>query len=977
MNRVLEAIKGNRCVLVFGGRALADAATLGELRHRGAIPAVVLTGEAPAPARRLSAEALAPAIMQEGGVICLIEADGNDSVGLTELARIVQGGTHKPRLVGVGRAFNVFSLPDVIKLLKWEHEKAKPKDFLFTLPVPAAPAPVAAAPVAEAKKKGGAPRIAFVGREEELAWLAERTSGPVVVSGPLGVGKRWLVEKALSGATDRAPDFVLGWGSEADALYARLAMLASEAGDDRLGEALKKPSERPAPAALAALAVESLANVKATLVIDRLDTAMRRDGTFHRESRLELLLKALLLGKYSARVIFVSTIRPRFYREGEGIDLPALELGGLKGKELHEIFDAYRVEDFARDNFGPISQRIHGHGLAARLFAVAVRDPETRDELMESARFMQMEDVSDLDGVRRRIDKTLKDLSDEERHDLTLLAHFRIPFTATEAELTGVKRESRLALLAKGLLDMVPDEGRERTFYVHRLIDAQLPARETSLFDLLQALGDQYVAASAKEKGSKQLALAQEGNRLLYEAHRTRDRARMPYPDHDGALEAIRGLVRGKKARPDLAEVKIAEVLKLDPANTEVALLRIELLQEKNLKAQEIAAAYAELAALAPTPEVFHLECNFCEKRGGGRKYAVQALERGVAAFPENGRMMRRLAGLYADAGKAEKAVEVLKQAMALEPMMPDSYGLLGELYLSLGQEQWGNARDALAEARRLDPSNTLHMARLGALMIETAAGDNAVLDEAQKLLEEAVITDKKNYAAHLFLGRLLINRGGDLERADWLLKNAARLQERAAAPLVERARIASRKQLWPEAEAQLDKAQKMDVGDYHSYFARGEMFELRGYVFNAVPEYQKAQERTLPGSAGRALVEAAIDRCAQLIASGAAQELVKAAEAPPAEGETTAPQRNPGTTTKRRRRRGGKGRGNAEGVVEGGEAAEGGEVAEGGEAAPTEVAAPEAGEAPAADAGEAAPTEAGEAPAAEPAAEGSTDAAE
>ncbi len=937
MNRVEVAINEARCVLVFGARALTEAETLGELRRRGNLPAVVLGGDVPTGVHRVEESALAPALSREGGVICLVEPDGADSIGLGQLAAIVQNAAHKPRLVAVGRTFNPFALPSALRTLKFEHEKAKARDFLFKLPVPAAPAPAAAAaaaPAAEARKKSGAPRISFVGRDEELAWLAEHPTGPVVIVGAPGVGKRWLVEKALSGVTDRAPDFVLARGAEADSLYARIAGLGVDAGDKRLAEALQKPDQRPVPAALAALAAETLDAVSVTLVIERLELVMRRDGTFHRESRLELLLRALLTRPTKARVIFLTTIRPRFYREGEGSHLPVLELGGLKGKDLHEIFEAYRVEDFPRENFGPISQRIHGHPLAARLFAVAVRDPETRDEIMESTRFLAMENVNDVDPIRRRLEKAVKALSEEERRDLALLAHFRLPFTVAESEITGVKRESRLNLLAKGLLEMVPDETRDRTFFVHRLVSEQLPSREASLFDLLEALGDQYLAASGKEKGQKFLLLAQEGNRLLSEAHRVRNRRTMPFPDHDGPLEAIRGLVLSKKPRFDLAEQRIGEVLNSDPGNTEVALLKAAVMMEQNLKAGEIAAVFKDLATRVPTPEVFHLECNFAEKRGGGRNRAIDALERGVAAVPENGRMLRRLGGLLADAGKTERAIDVLKRAMELEPMMPDTYGLLGELHLKLGPDSWPAARDALAEARRLDPENTLHMARLGALMIETANGDEAALDEAQKLLDEAVQLDKKNYAAHLFLGRLLINRGADLERADWLLRVAAKLQDRAAAPHVERARIAARKQLWPEAEAVLDKAQKADPGDYHVFLARGEMFELRGLIFNAVPEFQKALERPI-GVAARAQIEAAIERCSQLIASGAAQEMAKAVENAEIIANGTAaarPQRDPGTTTKRRRNRGGRGKG---GAAAAGEAGGQGE-ASGGEAEPS-----------------------------------------
>ena len=283
------------------------------------MPSVVLGGDVPTGTQKLEEAALAPALSREGGVICLIEADGADSVGLGQLAAAVQNAPHKPRLVVVARAFNPFALPSALRTLKFEHEKGKPRDFLFRLPVPAPTAAnaAAAAPAPEPKKKSGAPRIAFVGREEELAWLGEHAAGPVVVVGPPGVGKRWLVEKALSGTEGRAPDFVLARGAEADSLYARIAGLGVDAGDKRLAEALQKPDQRPQPAALAALAAEVLATVPATLVIERLENVMRRDGTFHRESRLELLLRALLAGRYQARVIFCrpsargSTVRAR------------------------------------------------------------------------------------------------------------------------------------------------------------------------------------------------------------------------------------------------------------------------------------------------------------------------------------------------------------------------------------------------------------------------------------------------------------------------------------------------------------------------------------------------------------------------------------------------------------------------------------------------------------------------------------------
>ena len=285
--------------------------------------------------------------------------------------------------------------------------------------MPVAPAAVAAvaAPAEEPKKKtGGAPRVQFVGREEELAAAREilGTGGPVAIVGPQGSGKHWLVERALQGtAYRRIPDFHVGWGSEADSLLARLAMFGEKAGDRRLADALRSPDTRPPPAELVALAVEMLnlpAAADVVFVIDRLEHVMRRDGTFHRESRLEMILRALLVGSYAARVVFLTTIRPRFYREGEGANLRVIELGGLKGRELHEIFEAYRVEDFPREHFGDIINRVFGHPIAVRLFALAVRGTEDRNELMENKRFMQMADVGDLEPIRRRLQKAVEAL---------------------------------------------------------------------------------------------------------------------------------------------------------------------------------------------------------------------------------------------------------------------------------------------------------------------------------------------------------------------------------------------------------------------------------------------------------------------------------------------------------------------------------------------------------------------------------------
>ena len=932
MNRVETAIAAGRCVLVFGSRALQDVEALGELRRRGAIPSTVLVGDPPSPALPLGPDVLAPALTKEGGVIVLVEADTLDAAGLATLAAMVQSAPHKPRLVVAARAFNPFMLPTPLRLLKFEHEKFRAKDFLQSLPVPApvvvATAAAAVAVVAEEPKKktGGAPKVQFVGREEELAALKGflATGGPIAVVGPQGIGKHWLVDRALQGGPyRRLPDFHVGWGSEGDSLLARLAMFGEKAGDRRLADLLRSPGTRPPPAEIVALAVEMLnlpAAADVVFVIDRLEHVMRRDGTFHRESRLEMVLRALLTGTYAARVVFLTTIRPRFYREGEGANLRVLDLAGLKGRELHEIFEAYRVDDFPREHFGDIINRVYGHPVAVRLFALAVRGAEDRAELMDNKRFMQMADVGDLEPLRRRFQKAVEALPEDERRALGVLAHFRLPFTAAEAEELGYDRRMRLALLGRGVIESGLEETGDRTFRVHPLVQAALSDRETSDFQLFERLGEGTLNKASRAEGLERLALAQEGNRLLFAAHRIRNRMRVPYPDHDPALESLRGLIRSKKPRLDLAEQRLAECLNLDPTNPELLLMRAELLIAKKATPELIQAAYDEAAQAAPTPEVFHQEATWHQAKTSGRGKAAAALEKAVALFPNSGRLRRRLAGILVDQNKLDEAVEMLKAAMELEPMMPDSYGLLGEIHLIRGPTWYDAAEEALMEARRLDPDNALHMARLGALLVERAEADPTRREEAIRLLESAISADGKNYLSHLYLGRMLVDglsapsEDGappdpiQVDRADYLLKKAAKLEERAALPLVERARIAILRKEWGEADQLLEKAMRLEPACHEAFNVRGAMLMAQGHIFPALSEFQRALERSPKESKARPAYERSIAQCRVLIESGAAIEMAKQAEASGLAAPEVRPhdavRREPGKTTRRRRGR-------------------------------------------------------------------------
>ena len=111
------------------------------------------------------------------------------------------------------------------------------KSVIRDLPIPPAAesVPAPALPTGGKSKKAGASdavRFVFAGREDEVAALGEMLGegGPIVVSGPRGMGRTQIVEHAIaaSGLT-RLPELRLGRGSGFDTLIGRIAEIGKAA----------------------------------------------------------------------------------------------------------------------------------------------------------------------------------------------------------------------------------------------------------------------------------------------------------------------------------------------------------------------------------------------------------------------------------------------------------------------------------------------------------------------------------------------------------------------------------------------------------------------------------------------------------------------------------------------------------------------------------------------------------------------------
>lgn len=860
MGRVEKAIEAGRCSIAVGGALLRDPEVMLALTRRAALTPMALAGPTVAPLVAVSPEGVARAIAQPGGILVLVEPENVDATGVKTLGELLQRARHRPDVVVVSRSWNPFAFGQALAGLRVAHEKGKGKAFIETLPEPPADeagvdASDAIAKVAKAGTEIPAPRFTFVGRDEEVEALTGLLAqgGPLVLSGPPGVGRTLVLEHAAKrSGLQRLPDFWLGWGSGADQLTARIAAIGQEVGDARLADLVKGPHSA---ADVARVAVEVLSNeaLKGKLfVVHELEIGLGRDHDFFRRSRLELLLVALLTGTAALPVVFVSTRHPTFHREGEGANLRKLEIGGVKGRFLHEIFEACKAVEFPREKFGPISERIHGHCLAAKTFAIATRVRQDGAELPDEPKFLAMETVADTTPISKQLAKRIEKLPEALRTVLARLAHLRIPVDGSMlTNELGVSRTARLELLAQGLLEIVGTE-EEKRFRVHPMVRRELGWREITDFDVSARLADLFAELAKKATGLHKLQLEQEQSRFAAAARKPQLRPKLDLPDHDMALESVEALIRSKQPKLDLAEQRLNEILKQDPTNADAWLFRLELATHADeARTEGIEALLDEAMTANPVPELVQQAVSFLLSRRQ-RPRAIVVLEKGLAVFPDESRLHTRLAAVLLRQGRRNEAVDHLKRAMELEPMLPDSYGLLGMAKRDGGREAVGEAEGLLREAVRLAPDDPVQVSRLVDLLLERARVEvdqqKALREEAKKLLDDAVKGDRRAPEACLLYATLLREEGGDLERAAWFLAQARKAtdrgHERSRRIVVERALVDMAKGELDGAENALRQHIGKDPSHARAFAALGHVLEAREQFIPAHAEYLRAKER-------------------------------------------------------------------------------------------------------------------------------------
>jgi len=190
----------------------------------------------------------------------------------------------------------------------------------------------------------------------------------------------------------------------------------------------------------------------------------------------------------------------------------------------------------------------------------------------------------------------------------------------------------------------------------------------------------------------------------------------------------------------------------------------------------EAIAAYEQALDLEPHQVPLYLELARLLTLSGRAERGLEMARQALLRQPENAMAWALLGMAYDWLGLTDQAVAFCQKAVELDPTLPEAYAYLAEAYIDDGQ--WFAANEAIATAVRLDPNN-VEVLRNKAYVLENQGNYYGAMAGYRDALE---INDR---LAHLYLaiGR---NAGalGDLLRAREAYESAVEIDPQDALAL-------------------------------------------------------------------------------------------------------------------------------------------------------------------------------------------------
>jgi tetratricopeptide (TPR) repeat protein len=166
--------------------------------------------------------------------------------------------------------------------------------------------------------------------------------------------------------------------------------------------------------------------------------------------------------------------------------------------------------------------------------------------------------------------------------------------------------------------------------------------------------------------------------------------------------------------------------------------------------------------------QVHYLQGMMLEKRGSYAE-ALKSYEQALAEDPDSAYICRETADLALEMGLADKALELAKRAVALEPKAADGHVLLGRIHWAKGDVD--AARTSFEAALKLDPRSGEYIFSLGSLLAARYP------DKARRLVEDFLKDNPAQAAeAHYQIAKIDID-AGRYHEAEQHLKTAIDLE--------------------------------------------------------------------------------------------------------------------------------------------------------------------------------------------------------
>jgi tetratricopeptide (TPR) repeat protein len=227
-----------------------------------------------------------------------------------------------------------------------------------------------------------------------------------------------------------------------------------------------------------------------------------------------------------------------------------------------------------------------------------------------------------------------------------------------------------------------------------------------------------------------------------------------------------------------------------------------------------------------------------------------------------DGDILNLLAQAYMDAGQAQKAIDVLQEAIRRDPRdernyvaagrlaidedlapvglelldqglkaLPKSYSILMErAYIRLSLAQYADSEADYRSAIALEPNSGSGRIGLAFVLLQSQH-----LPEAASLLQDVVRTHPSNYFAHYLLGEMRIHEGLD-DEAITNLEKATALQPAFSAAHTNLGKLYLKKNNRAAALRELETAVKLDPEDTTAYYQLSIAYRRSG-------EKEKAQQ--------------------------------------------------------------------------------------------------------------------------------------